>query len=145
MMCLNWQCIHCWSVNLFLVTWKINIKMFANFCVSLLYPELKLSTICATLLFITLVNIYIGGPVSHNNGMFKIHLCLRLPGAVSMDVLHFAFLRVTQTAPEVTGTENLVTSNLPFLLDSSGMAKMLSKSLVTDSPLLLLLLLLLLY
>ena len=88
---------------------------------------------------------YIRGPVSHNNGTLKIHLCLRLPGAVSMDVLHFAFLRVTQTAPEVTGTENLVTSNLPFLLDSSGMAKMLSKSLVTDSPLLLLLLLLLLY
>ena len=50
-----------------------------------------------------------GGPVYHNNivGTLKIHLCpshigkvLRLPGAVSLDVLHFASLRITLTVPD---------------------------------------------
>ena len=57
----------------------------------------------------------LGGPVHHNNivGTLKIHLCplhighvLRLPGAVSPDVLRFAFLQITLTVPEVVGTEN---------------------------------------
>ena len=50
---------------------------------------------------------------------------LRLPGAVSPDMLHFASLRITLTVPEVVGTENLFTSNLPFLIDPSSIAKML--------------------
>ena len=71
----------------------------------------------------------LGGPVYHNNilGTLKIHFCLlhvgqllRLPGAVSPGILRFAFLRITLTVPEVVGTENEVTSNLPFLLDSSS-------------------------
>ena len=71
----------------------------------------------------------------HNNivGTLKIHLCpshiwqvLRLPGAVSPDVLRFASLLITLTVPEVVGTENWVTSNLPFLLDPSGITKMQS-------------------
>ena len=72
----------------------------------------------------------IGGPVYHNNiivGTLRIHLCpshirhvLRLPGAVSPDVLRFASLRITLTIPEVGITENRVTSNLPFLLDPSS-------------------------
>ena len=77
----------------------------------------------------------LGCPVYHNKsvGTLKIHLCpshivqvLRLPGAVSPDVLHFASLRITLTVPEVVGTENWVNSNLPFLLDSSSIAKMQS-------------------
>ena len=46
-------------------------------------------------------------------GTLKIHLCLshigqvlRLPGAVSPDVLLFASLRITLTVSEVVGTEN---------------------------------------
>ena len=73
-------------------------------------------------------------------GTLKIHLCLshigqvlRLPGAVSPDVLRFASLRITLTVPKVVGTENRVTSNLPFLLDPSSIAKM--QSLATDSRL----------
>ena len=58
---------------------------------------------------------------------------LRLPGAVSPDVLHFASLPITLTVQEVVGTENWVTSNLPFLLDPSSIAKMQSEPLVTDS------------
>ena len=65
--------------------------------------------------------------------MLKIYLCLphigqvlMLPGAVSPDVLHNAFLRITLTVPEVVGTENWVTFNLPFLLDPSSIAKMQS-------------------
>ena len=57
----------------------------------------------------------------------KIHLCpshigqvLRLSGAVSLDMLRFASLRITLTVPEVVGTENGVNSNLPFLLDPSS-------------------------
>ena len=51
----------------------------------------------------------------HNNivGTLKIHLCpshieqvLRLPGAVSSDVSHNAFLRNTLAAPEGVDTEN---------------------------------------
>ena len=66
----------------------------------------------------------------HNDtvGTFKIHLChlhigqvLRLPGAVSLDVLRFASLRIT----EVVGTEKWITCNLPFLLDPTSIAKML--------------------
>ena len=49
---------------------------------------------------------------------------LRLPGAVSPGVLHFASLRITLT--EVVDTENRVISNLPFLLDLSSIAKMQS-------------------
>ena len=61
-----------------------------------------------------------GGPVYHNNivGMLKIHFCpphtwhvLRLPGAVSPGVLHFAALRMTLTVPEVVDTENWVTTH----------------------------------
>ena len=61
------------------------------------------------------------------------HLCpsrirqvLRLSGVVSLDVLRFAFLWTTPTVPEVVGTENWVTSNLPFLLDPSSIAKIQS-------------------
>ena len=77
----------------------------------------------------------LGGPVYHNNivGTLKIHFCpshvgqvLRLQGAVSPDVLHFASLQNTLTVPEVVGTENWVLSNLPFLLDLSSIAKMQS-------------------
>ena len=69
----------------------------------------------------------LGGSVYHNNivGTLKIHLyplyieqMLRLPGAVSPDVLHNASLRITLTVPKVGGTKNEVTSNLPFLLNS---------------------------
>ena len=66
-------------------------------------------------------------------GMLKIHLCLshigqvlRLPGAVSTDMLHNASLQITLTVPEVVGTENRVISNLPFLLDTSSIAKIKS-------------------
>ena len=77
----------------------------------------------------------LGGPVVYNNivGSLKIHLCpsyigqvLRLPGAVSRDVLPFASLWITLTVPEVVGTENWVNSILPFLLDPSSIAKMQS-------------------
>ena len=60
-----------------------------------------------------------------------------MPGAVSPDVLHFASIRLTLTVPEVVGTEVRVTSNLPFLLDPSSIAKMQSQSVVTDNRLLL--------
>ena len=75
------------------------------------------------------------GLVYHNNivGTLQIHLCLphtgqmlRLPGAVNPDVLHFASLLITLTVPKVIGTENRVTSNLPFLPDPSSIAKMQS-------------------
>ena len=66
-------------------------------------------------------------------GMLKIHLgpshighVLRLPGAVSPDVLHNVSLRIALTVSEVVGTENRVTSNLPFLLDPSSIAAMQS-------------------
>ena len=66
-------------------------------------------------------------------GTLKIHLCsshigqvLRLTGAVSPDLLHITFLRITLTVPAVIGTENLVTFNLPFPPDSSSTAKMQS-------------------
>ena len=89
----------------------------------------------------------LGGPVYYNNimGMLKIHPCpshigqvLRLPGAVSPEVLHFTSLRITLTVPEVVGTENRVTSSLPFLLNPSSIARTQSQSLLTDSRLLLL-------
>ena len=57
---------------------------------------------------------------------FHIGHVLRLPGAVSLDVLHNASLRITLTVPEVVDTENWVTSSLPFLLDPSSIAKMQS-------------------
>ena len=56
----------------------------------------------------------------------KIHLCLSHTGAVSADVLHNAFVRITLTVPEVVDTENRVTFNLPFLLDPSSTAEMQS-------------------
>ena len=68
----------------------------------------------------------LGGPVYYNNimGTLKIHFCpshigqvLRLPGAVSLDVLRFAFFRITLKVPEVVNTKNWVTFNLPILLD----------------------------
>ena len=83
-----------------------------------------------------------GGLLYHNNIVckLKIHLCLlhtlqvlTLPGTVSADMLCFASLQITLTVPEVVGTDNRVTSNLPFLLDPSSIAKIRSKSLVTDS------------
>ena len=62
--------------------------------------------------------------------MLKIHLypshighVLRLPDAVSLDI---ASLRIAMTVPEVVGTENWVTSNLPFLLDPSSITNMQS-------------------
>ena len=73
----------------------------------------------------------------HNNtvGTLKIHLCpshigqvLRLPGSVSLNVLHNASLRVTLTVPEVVDTENWVTSPLSIMLDPSSIAKMQSSS-----------------
>ena len=64
-------------------------------------------------------------------GSLTTHLCpshigqvLRLPGAVSLDKFYNAFLPITLTVPEVVGTENGVSSNLPFLLNSTSMAKM---------------------
>ena len=51
---------------------------------------------------------------------------LRVSGAISPDVLRFAFFQITLTVPEAVGTENWVTSNLPFLLDPSSIAKMQS-------------------
>ena len=57
----------------------------------------------------------LGGLLYHNNivGTLNIHLCpshigqvLRLPGAVSPDMLHNASLRITLTIPEMAGTEN---------------------------------------
>ena len=66
-------------------------------------------------------------------GTLKIHFSpshigyvLRLPGAVSPDVLLFAFLQITLTVSEVVSTEDWVNSNLPFLLDPSSIAKMQS-------------------
>ena len=68
----------------------------------------------------------------HNNivSTLKIHLwpshiekMLRLPGAVSLDALRIASLRITLTVPVVVDTENRVTSNLPFLLDPSSTVK----------------------
>ena len=60
-----------------------------------------------------------------------IHLCplhigqvLRLSGAVSLDMLSFAYLRIILAVPEVVDTENRVTSNLPLLLDPRCIAKM---------------------
>ena len=62
----------------------------------------------------------------HNNivGALIIEQVLRLPGAVSLNVLHNAFLRITLTVPEVVGTEDHVTSNLQFLLDPGSITKM---------------------
>ena len=71
----------------------------------------------------------------HNNilNTLKIHSCsshigqvFRLPVAGSTDLLHKAALQITLTALEVVDTENWVTSNLPFLLDPSSIAKMQS-------------------
>ena len=56
---------------------------------------------------------------------------LRLPGAVSPNVLHNASLRITLTAPEVVDTGNRATPNLPFLFNPNSIAKMQSWSLVT--------------
>ena len=62
----------------------------------------------------------------HNNivGTLKFHLCLshmgqvlRLPRAVSSEVLCIASLLITLTVPEVAGTENRANSNLPSTLD----------------------------
>ena len=70
----------------------------------------------------------LGGPVYHNNivGTLRIHLCpshigyvLRLPGAVSPDVL--LFVCIPPDYKWVTSS-----SNLPFLLDPSSIAKMQS-------------------
>ena len=75
----------------------------------------------------------IGGSVYHNNiiGTLKTLLCpspigqvLKLPGAVSPDVLRFVPLWITLTVPEVVGTENWATSILTFLLDPSSITKM---------------------
>ena len=86
-----------------------------------------------------------GDLVYYNNivSTFKIYLgpshighVLRLSGAVSPDVLRFESLPITQTVPKGVGTENRVTSNLPFLLDPSSIAKTQSQSIVTDSRLL---------
>ena len=88
--------------------------------------DLNLEVLCATMILWA--------------GSLNIHLCpshighvLRLPGAVSPDVLNFESLRITLTVSEVVGIENWVTSNLPLLLDPSSIAKMQSKSLVTDT------------
>ena len=80
----------------------------------------------------------LGHSVYHNHivSTLKIHLCsqhIGLLSAVSLEVLRNTFLLITMTVPEVVGTENGVTSNLPFLLDPSSIAKMQSQSLVTDT------------
>ena len=71
----------------------------------------------------------------HNNivGTLKVYFCsshiehvLRLPSAVSPDMLYFASLQITLTVPEVVGTKNEVTCNLPFIYDPSSIAKMQS-------------------
>ena len=60
--------------------------------------------------------------------LFPSHIgqVLRVPGAVSPNGLRFAFFWMTLTVPEVVDTESWVTSNLPFLLDPSSIAKMQS-------------------
>ena len=71
----------------------------------------------------------------HNNvmGTLKILFCpshigqvLRLPGAVSPDVQHFASLRITLTVPEVVVIENRVNSKLSILLGPNSITKMQS-------------------
>ena len=49
-----------------------------------------------------------------------------MAGAVSLNVLHNATLQITLTVPEVVGTENWVTSNLPLLPDPSSIAEIQS-------------------
>ena len=74
----------------------------------------------------------LGGHVYYNNivGTLLIHLCpshmereLTLPGVVSSDVLRITSLRITLAVPEVAGTENWVTSNIPLLVDPSSITK----------------------
>ena len=74
----------------------------------------------------------LGGHVYYNNivGTLLIHLCpshmereLTLPGVVSSDVLRITSLRITLAVPEMVGTENWVTSNIPLLVDPSSIAK----------------------
>ena len=76
-----------------------------------------------------------GGFVYHNNivAVLKVHLSplhigeiVRLPGAVSPDMLSFASLQITLPVPEVVGTKNWVTSNLPFRLNPRSTDKMQS-------------------
>ena len=71
------------------------------------YRDLNLEALCTTII---------------SWAMLKIQLCpshigqmLDLPAAVSPDVLRNASLWITLTVPEVVGTENWLTSNLPFL------------------------------
>ena len=75
----------------------------------------------------------------HSNieGMLKIHFCawhikhvLKLPGT---DVFLAASLQITLTFPRVGGTDNWVTSNLPFMLNTSSITRLRSQPLVTDS------------
>ena len=81
------------------------------------------------------LDLNLGGPVYHNKilNTLNIHSCslrigkvFRLPVAVSLDVLHKAALQITLTALEVVDIENRVTSNQPFLLNLSSIAKMQS-------------------
>ena len=80
-----------------------------------------------------LLMLQLGGPEYHNNiicharDLFQVCSSVRLPGAVSPQLLHNASLRITLlTVPEVVDAENLVTSSLLFLLDPSSIAKMQS-------------------
>ena len=57
------------------------------------------------------------GHVKHPPLPFTHWEVLRLPGADGPDVLHDVSLWITLTVPEVIGTKNWVTSNLPLLLD----------------------------
>ena len=58
---------------------------------------------------------------SNSAGTLKNHLCCshirqvsRLPGAVSLDLLHNASVQITLTVQEVVDTENWVNSTPPF-------------------------------
>ena len=77
----------------------------------------------------------LGSPTRYKTVMetFRINLCslhigqvLRLSGAASPDVLHFPSLPITLTVPDVLGTEDQVTYNLPFILDPCRIANIQS-------------------
>ena len=74
----------------------------------------------------------LGGPIK-NSPLFFTHLASVRAAQCYQPVCVAQW--ITLTVPEVAGTENRVTSNLPFLLDPTSIAKMQSQSLLTDSRL----------
>ena len=68
----------------------------------------------------------------HSNIVYMLNIHLypshigQVLSAVRLDVLYLASIQITLAVPEVVDTENWVTSNLPFLLDSNCIAKMQS-------------------